>query len=151
MESKTSVSPHKVDQENELMQSEIERIFDANLALMATNTEAWAELLAEDVIVDFPYAPSLGWPGRLHGRAAAYNHIKTSIPNMQNLTFSNVRKYQTTDPNVLWAELHGSAFAPSTGQRYEQDYVVKVVVKDGKVSHYSEYWNPIAMNALKKD
>ena len=117
---------------------------------MATDPEAWAELLAEDVIVEFPYAPSLGWPGRLEGRAAAYNHIKTSLVDMQNLTFSNVRKYPTTDPNVLWAELHGSAFVPSSGTQYEQDYVAKIVIKDGKVVQYSEYWNPIAMNAFNK-
>ena len=132
------------------MQSEIERILDSSLALMATDTEAWAELLAEDVIVDFPYSPSIGSPGRLQGRTTTYNYIKAALVEMQNLTFSNVRKYPTTDPNVLWAELHGSAFAPSTGKPYEQDYVVKVVIKDGKVSHYSEYANPIAMNAFSQ-
>ncbi|WP_407885069.1 nuclear transport factor 2 family protein [Scytonema sp. NUACC26] len=123
----------------------IEEILDAHLALMATDTEAWADLLAEDVIVDFPYAPSLGRPGRLEGRSAAYNHIKTALTQMQNLTFSNVRKYPTTDPNVLWAELHGSALIPTTGRRYEQDYVVRLKIKDGKTVYYSEYWNPVAL------
>ncbi|MEH2078505.1 MAG: nuclear transport factor 2 family protein [Nostoc sp.] len=123
----------------------IEDILDTHLALMATDTEAWADLLAEDVIVDFPYAPSLGRPGRLEGKSAAYNHIKTALTQMQNLTFSNVRKYPTTDPNVLWAELHGSALIPSTGRHYEQDYVVRLKVKDGKTVYYSEYWNPLAL------
>jgi uncharacterized protein len=123
----------------------IEEILDAHLALMATDTEAWAELLTEDVIVDFPYAPSLGYPGQKRGRTALYNHIKTALADMENLTFSNVRKYRTEDPDVIWAELHGSAYVPSTGRRYEQDYVGLFKVKDGKIAYYSEYWNPVAL------
>ncbi len=123
----------------------VEDIFDAHLALMATDTEAWAELLSEDVIVDFPYAPSLGYPDQKRGRTAMYNHIKTALVDMENLTFSNVRKYRTEDPDVIWAELHASAHVPSTGRRYEQDYVGQFKVKNGKIVYYSEYWNPIAL------
>jgi uncharacterized protein len=133
------------------MQSKIEDMLDQHLRLTVIDTEAWAELLAEDVVVDFPYAPSLGWPGRLVGRQALYDHIKTALVDMPDLKFSNVRKYPTADPNVLWAEVHGSANVPSTGKRYEQDYVVKMVVKEGKTASYSEYWNALAMRAYEKD
>jgi uncharacterized protein len=133
----------------DLKQNTVEEILDAHLALLATDTEAWIDLLDEDVIVDFPYAPSLGRPGRLEGKAATYNHVKTALTQMQNLTFTNVRKYPTTDPNVLWAELHGSALIPATGRHYEQDYVVRIQIRDGKIVYYSEYWNPMAlMNAF---
>lgn len=133
------------------MQSTIENMLDEHLRLMVSDTEAWAQLLAEDVVVDFPYAPSLGWPGRLVGRKALYDHIKTALVDMPDLKFSNIRKFPTADPNVLWAEVHGSAYVPSTGKQYEQDYVVKMIVKDGKTVAYSEYWNPIAMKAYEKD
>lgn len=133
------------------MQLKIEDVFDENLRLMTTDTKAWSELLAEDVIVDFPYAPALGWPGRLVGRKAAYNHIATSLVDMPDLTFTNVRKYLTADPNVLWAEVHGSANVPSTGKRYEQDYAVRLTLRNGKVAQYTEYWNPLAMKAYEKD
>jgi uncharacterized protein len=74
-----------------------------------------------------------------------YNHIKTTLTDMENLTFSNVRKYRTEDPDAIWAEVHGSAYVPSTGRRYEQDYVGLFKVKDGKIVYYSEYWNPVAL------
>jgi hypothetical protein len=45
------------------MQTKIEDIIDESLRLMVTDTKAWSEMLAEDVVVDFPYAPGLGWPG----------------------------------------------------------------------------------------
>ena len=132
------------------MQSTIENLLDEALRLMVPDTKAWSELLAENVIADFPYAPSLGWPGRFVGREAVYERIRTALLDMPDLTFSNVRKYPTTDPNVLWAELHGSARVPSTGKHYEQDYVVKIVAKDGKIAHYCEYFNLLAMSAYEK-
>jgi len=133
------------------MQSEVENILDKHLELMATDVDAWAELLAEDVVVDFPYAPSLGRPGQLVGRDTLYNHIKAATAEMDNMTFSNVRKYPTADPDELWAELHLSAVAPSTGRSYEQDYVGRFKIKDGKIIYYSEYWNPMALTAAYDD
>ncbi|MGL4238802.1 nuclear transport factor 2 family protein [Tabrizicola sp.] len=133
------------------MQTQIENLLDDALRLMVADTRAWSHLLTEDVILDFPYAPSIGWPGRLVGREAVYQHIADALPMMPDLKFSNVRKFPTTDPNLLWAEVHGSGNVPQTGKKYEQDYVVKLIMKDGKVAQYSEYWNPIAMKAYEKD
>jgi uncharacterized protein len=133
------------------MQSQIENLLDDALRLMVSDTKAWAQLLKEDVILDFPYAHSLGWPARIVGRDAVYKHIVDALPMMPDLTFHNVRKYPTTDPNLLWAEVHGSGNVPMTGKKYEQDYVVKLRMEDGKVAQYSEYWNPIAMRAYEKD
>ena len=45
-----------------LEQTMIEEIFDTHLALIATNPEAWADLLAENVVAEFPYASALGAP-----------------------------------------------------------------------------------------
>lgn len=129
----------------DLEQNPITDIFDAHLALMVTNIEAWADLLAEDIIVEFPYASALGAPPRLEGKSAVYNHVKAAIARMPNLTFTNVRKYPTLNPNVLWAEIHGAAVIATTGRDYEQDYVVRMETKDGLVVYYREYWNPAAV------
>ncbi len=32
----------------------------------------------------------------------------------------------------------------ATGHRYEQNYVVVITTKDGKIVNYRDYWNPIA-------
>ncbi|MGY6251771.1 hypothetical protein ACXIUS_30365 [Bosea thiooxidans] len=88
------------------MQSSIENLLDEALRLMVPDTKAWSELLTEDVIVDFPYAPTLGWPGRFVGRQAVYEFVNTALVEMPDLMFSNVRTYPTTDPNVLWAEFY---------------------------------------------
>jgi ketosteroid isomerase-like protein len=67
------------------IQNEIAQVFAAHLALIGTDIEAWSDLLAEDAIVEFPYAAALGMPDRFEGKPA------------------------------------------------------------GKIIHYREYWNPIAM------
>jgi uncharacterized protein len=120
----------------------ISKIFDAHLALIGTNVPAWADLLAEDAIVEFPYAAALGASTRYEGKSAISNRIAESIAQMQNLTFTNVRKYPTTNPNLLWAEVHGSAVITTTGLDYQQDYVMRMETQAGKIVHYCEYWNP---------
>lgn len=126
----------------------ISEIFDAHLATIGNNVEAWANLLAEDVIVEFPYASALGASQRLEGKQAIYNHVRAAIAQMQNLTFTNVRKYLTLNPNVLLAEVHGEAVIATTGRFYQQDYVMRMEIKDGSIVHYREYWNPApVMNA----
>jgi uncharacterized protein len=120
----------------------ISEIFDTHLATIGNNVEAWADLLAEDAIVEFPYASALGAPQRLEGKEAIYNHVQAAIAQMQNLTFTNIRKYLTLNPNVLLAEVHGEAVIATTRRHYQQDYVMRMETKDGKIVHYREYWNP---------
>ncbi len=125
-----------------LEQDTIAKIFDAHLAMISNNVKAWADLLAEDAIVEFPYASALGAPQRLEGKEAIYNHVQAAISQMQNLTFTNVRKYITLNPNVLLAEVHGEAIISTTCRHYQQDYVMRMETKDGLIVHYREYWNP---------
>jgi uncharacterized protein len=120
----------------------IEQIFAAHLALIGTNIEAWSDLLAEDIVVEFPYAIALGAPSRFEGKTAIYNHIKNAVAQLQNWVFTDIRQYQTLIPNVLFAEFHGEAVFVATGQLYQQDYVARLETKDGKIIHYREYWNP---------
>lgn len=126
-------------------QSTTARVFAAHLALIATDIQAWADLLAEDAVVEFPYASALGSPERLEGKLAIYDYMKNAIAQMQNLTFTNIRKYQTQNPDVLFAEVHGEAMMVATGRHYQQDYVMRLETKAGKIFHYREYWNPSAV------
>lgn len=125
-----------------LRQVENQRIFAAHLALIGTDVDAWSELLAEDAIVEFPYATALGASSRFEGKLAIYNHMKNATAQLQNWVFTDIREYQTSLPTVLLAEFHGEAVFVATGQLYQQDYVARLETKDGKIIHYREYWNP---------
>ncbi len=116
-------------------------VFAIHLALVGKQAQAWVELFAEDAVIEFPYASTT--PGRLEGKADIYHYMKDVPAQMQNLVFTNIRVYPTTNPNILWAEVHGEADIVSTGCRYQQDYVMYLETKAGKIVHYREYWNPI--------
>ncbi|KYG03215.1 phenazine biosynthesis protein, partial [Sorangium cellulosum] len=115
---------------------------DALLDLIVRDIEGWLALFADDATVEFPYATALGVPGRFEGKEAIRRYFQGTIERFRDLSLRDVRRYPTTDPDVALAEVHGSAIILPSGKRYEQDYVMVVATRDGKVVRYREYWNP---------
>jgi uncharacterized protein len=126
-------------------QKNIDEILDAHLALVGTNIEAWSDLLSEYAIMELPYGASLGMPARLEGKSAIYNYLKEGIAEMQNLTVTNVRKYPMVDPNLLWTEYRSEAIIPATGRHFQEDYVTRLQIADGKIVYLGNYFNPTAV------
>ena len=117
------------------------QLLDAAQRLIVSDLERWLDLFADTAIIEFPYAASLGTPSRLEGKDEMRAYF-SSLPKMEGLSLTNVRRFPMADPNVAWLEMHGSAVIPSTGRHYEQDYVVYARAEDGKLVHYREYWDP---------
>ncbi|MFP2958520.1 nuclear transport factor 2 family protein [Myxococcus sp. 1LA] len=118
-------------------------LMDAHLELIATDIERWLGLFAEDAVVEFPYAPSVGAPERLAGREAIRGYFAETPKHFQGLVFSNTRRHFTAGSDVAVAEVHGSATIALTGKPYEQDYIMVLKSRDGRIVHYREYWDPI--------
>ncbi|KAM3099115.1 nuclear transport factor 2 family protein [Phormidesmis sp. 146-12] len=121
------------------------QLFADHLALIGTDIHAWAELLAEDAVMEFPCASAPSSVERLEGRLEICNSMKTAIAQMQNLTLTSIGQYQTSNPNVLFAEVHVEGIIAATGHYYQQNYVVRLEAKAGKLFRYREYWNPSAV------
>lgn len=122
--------------------SEAERALDQHLHLIASDIERWLDLFADDAVVEFPYAAALGRPGRFVGKPAIAAYFRTTPATFRGLVFTDLRKHPGADPQVAVAEVHGAATIAPTGRRYEQDYVMIVHTRDGRISHYREYWDP---------
>ncbi|KFA88014.1 nuclear transport factor 2 family protein [Archangium violaceum] len=118
-------------------------LLDAHLELIPSDIGRWLELFTDDAVVEFPYAAGLGLPERLEGREAIRQYFMDTPKHFLGLTFTNVRRYPTTEPDVALAEAHGSATIAATGSTYEQDYVMLVKARNGRISLYREYWNPV--------
>ena len=118
------------------------RVFATLLSVISKDARSCVDLLSEDVVVEFPYAS--GAPGRLEGKEAIYNYLKDTLAQMQNLMFTNIRIYPTTNPHILWAEVHGEAVIVSTNRYFQQDYVMRLETREGKIVHYREYSNPMS-------
>jgi ketosteroid isomerase-like protein len=116
---------------------------DAHLALIGTDIERWLTLFADDATVEFPYAAGMSLPARFVGKEAIQAYFSRTPDVFRNLTFSNVRRYATSDPDVAIGEAHGSATIATTSKAYEQDYVFFVHCRDGRILRYREYWNPL--------
>ncbi|MFT3772602.1 MAG: nuclear transport factor 2 family protein [Minicystis sp.] len=123
--------------------SPAERAARALLRFIGTDIEAWLSLLADDAVVEFPYAPSIQRPARLEGKAAIAAYFRPAIALFRDLTFRDVRLVPGADPDVAVVEAHGAATIATTGKRYEQDYVVFVRTRNDQVVSYREYWNPL--------
>jgi ketosteroid isomerase-like protein len=113
------------------------------LDLIATDLPAWLELFTDDAVVEFPYAASLGRPGRLEGKKAIGDYFLSTPGTFTNLRFRDLRIISGADPDVAVAEVHGSATLMPMNASYEQDYVMILRTKGGKAVHYTEYWNPL--------
>lgn len=99
-------------------------------------------LFAEQALIEYPYAASVGTPARLT-RDEYGQYLTRVLPQVPDLRFSEVRVYPLREPSHYVAEMYAAATVPGTGRPYAQDYVLFFTVADGRFTHYREYWNPI--------
>lgn len=116
----------------------------AHLERIATDIERWLDLFADDAIVEFPYAASVGLPARLIGKPAIAAYFRRTPDMFRGLAFRDLELHATADPDVALAEVHGSATIAPHGAAYEQDYVMVVECRAGQIVRYREYWDVAA-------
>jgi len=110
---------------------------------LARDMKGWSELCDEKVLVEFPFAPD-GSPRRLEGRRAIYEYLR-GYPGLIDIkSIPSVRIYSTDDPNVAIADWSVTGRVISNGNPYNMSYATFVTIKDGRIAHYREYWNPQA-------
>jgi hypothetical protein len=99
-------------------------------------------LFAEDVIFEFPYAPD-GLPKRLEGSAALAAHLARLGPLLSFGTMELGNVYADGATVIFEFSCTGKGLA--TGAPYDQAYVSVVTVRDGRIAHYRDYWNPLVV------
>jgi uncharacterized protein len=110
--------------------------------LVADNTQ-WQTLLADEIVWELPYAPSLGHPGRLEGRDAVIRHANWFLQTVTDFRFFDLRVYEFADPDGALAEVKAEGTIKPTGRRYVQDYVVLLRSSNGKIVALREYFDPV--------
>jgi len=105
--------------------------------------ESFVQMFAEDGVMEFPYA--LPSPKRLEGREALAAHLAYLARLVELLSVSDVVKHETADPEVFIVEFASSGRAVATGEPFEQRYISVIRVRDGRIVHYKDYWNPLAI------
>jgi uncharacterized protein len=120
-----------------------ESLIRQHLELVIHDHPRWLELFDEAAVVEFPYAVALGTPSRFEGKAAIDAYFSRAGSLFLDFRFRELRVHASEATGVAFAEGHGSARIATTGRPYEQDYVMVIEARDGKILRYREYWNPL--------
>lgn len=116
----------------------IDQFFDA---LASENSKAAIALLTEDAMLHAPYNPNgdatedgiRSFPAKLY--------VLGAMQSYDNLIFEN-RHYTTSDTaNTVWVEAEGRLRVAETGLPYENRYVFKIELNNGKIATITEYTN----------
>ncbi len=125
--------------------SDVESQRAANLALARSAFEdfeptspAWQAGLADDVVMTFPYADSIGLPPVVEGKEAAVG-LFIGVAEKLNLKFHDVRLQSMADPEWVLVETRGKG--SFKGNAYNQQYITLVQFRDGQMKQYREYFD----------
>jgi uncharacterized protein len=106
----------------------------------------FGDLLADDALVETPFAPP-GRPTRFEGREAFLAHTEPERANFP-VRFEEVRDvvvHETTDPEVIVVEYTLVGTVVSTGVRGSASFIAVLRARDGRVAHWREYQNTLAI------
>ena len=103
----------------------------------------WQTLIADDLLWELPYAPSLGHPARLTGRQEVVNHVTWFLGAVEDFRFFDVNIYPFADSEAAVAEFRAEGLIKSTGRIYVQNYVLFLRAAGGKITFLREYFDPV--------
>jgi ketosteroid isomerase-like protein len=118
-----------------LLQEHIQTLVDDN--------EAWQTLIADDILWELAYAPSLGHPAKLAGKKEVLGHVNWFVNAVEDFRFYDIRLYQLADPDGAIAQVKAEGRIKSTGRIYRQEYVLFMRSSGGKISYLREYFDPV--------
>ena len=106
--------------------------------------EDYFDLLADDVIVEYVISVP-GYPRRVEGRQGVIDLYRGYDDYMAVRSADNLRVYRDPEASVvvLEYEVHGESVP--TGRPYNNRFASIITVKNGKVTHWRDYLDPIAV------
>jgi ketosteroid isomerase-like protein len=120
---------------SDLLQRHIQTLVDDNAQ--------WQTLIADDILWELVYAPSIGHPARLSGREEVVRHATWFVGAVENFRFFDLKVYALADPEGAVAKVKAEGFIKPTGRIYRQDYVVFLRAAGGKIAFLREYFDPV--------
>jgi ketosteroid isomerase-like protein len=108
-------------------------------------------LLAEDAVYELPYAPEQLLPRAFVGRGAIVAFMATASETLEpgtpgEPTIRDVRlDVCADDPGEVVAEWRSDVVLKPTGSRYRNRYIGRFTVRDGRISRFVEYHDPITL------
>jgi ketosteroid isomerase-like protein len=109
-------------------------------ALRAGDVDGFVAMYDDDAVHEFPWAPE-GRPERLVGKPAIAGYMKGVPARVKLDAFDDVRIREAGDELIVEATAHGTR--PDSGTPFDMQYVWFITHKDGRVSRFRDYMNPL--------
>src|SRR6185295_122027 len=119
-----------------------ERLLYHHIETLVADPARWQTLLADDVVWELPFAPALGHPARVAGRAEVVQFAAWFVGAVDNFRFFDLTVQPFADPEAAVAEFKGEGRIKATGRSYRQEYVVFLRAVGGKIAFLREYFDP---------
>ena len=107
------------------------------------------DLFKDDVVFEYPYAFP-GFVSRIEGRARLKSHFSGYGDILTLHRMSDLIVHRTLgDPAVVILEYSSHGRGVQTGKSYDNRYVSVITIRDRKITHWRDYWNPqIVLDAI---
>jgi uncharacterized protein len=104
------------------------------------------EMLAEDVVIEMPFAPA-GHDRRMEGRDTIAERLREGRKTLPVVfeEFRDVVVHETADPEVIVAEYEMVATMPANGKRASASFVAVLRARNGRIVHWREYQDRAAI------
>jgi len=119
---------------SDLLQRHIQTLVDDNAQ--------WQTLIADDILWELAYAPAIGHPAQLSGRAEVIHHVTWFLDAVEKFRFLDLKVYAFADPQAAVAQVRAEGLIKTTGRIYRQEYVVFLRAAGGKIVFIREYFDP---------
>ena len=119
-----------------------------NLALRVVEllgSDEQFELYADDIVMEFPYGPSLGMPDRFGTKPNVVAYVGRILEGLAGVVIREMSLSSVAgDPTTVFVEYEADCPTPG-GNTYRQIYINKMQFRDGKLLHMRELWDPKKM------
>ncbi len=100
------------------------------------------KLYADDIVMEFPYGPSLGMPDRFETKPDVVAYVEHILPGLSGVTIREMSFSSVAgDPTTVFVEYEADCPTPG-GSSYRQIYVNKMQFREGKLAQMRELWDP---------
>jgi ketosteroid isomerase-like protein len=109
----------------------------------------FADLFAEDGVMEYPF----GIPGQLmtlDGQAAIreFFHSRGGLRDLFDMAEVTAVVHETQDPEVVIVEIDHHGHSHIADGPYQMHALGIIRVRDGRIVHYRDYMNPLALAKL---
>lgn len=125
------------------------RVLKAMLEACGTKDfDTGLQWLTEDVYCDWPYRPIPEMPDVMEGRETIRDFFVAGQAEFAGLNYRLMEVFRLLDPDMLIAEYASDSYHLASGVPYRNQYLGIFRFRDGQISYWREYINPLAIQAV---